>query len=37
MGVRMDERATETIIFDQGVRKYARVNAIMSSDQVLRY
>ena len=25
MDERTDERATETIIFDQGVRKYARV------------
>ena len=26
MGVQTDERATETIIFDQGVRKYVRFN-----------
>ena len=34
MGVQMDERSTETIIFDQDVRKYFRVTAIMTSDQV---
>ena len=34
MGVQMDERATETIIFDRGVRKYVRVSAIMNFDQV---
>ena len=34
MGVRTDERATETIIFDRGVRKYVRVTAIMTFDQV---
>ena len=37
MGVRTDERSTETIIFDRGVRKYVRVNAIMTFEQVLRY
>ena len=34
MGVRMDDRATKTIIFDQGVRKYVRVTAIMIFHQV---
>ena len=34
MGVQMDKRATETRIFDQGIRKYARVTAIMTFDQV---
>ena len=34
MGVRKDERSTETIIFDQGVCKYVRVTVIMTFDQV---
>ena len=35
MGVWTDERSTETIIFDWGVRKYFRVNAIINFDQFL--
>ena len=34
MFVRTDERATKTIIFYQDVRKYVRVTAIMTFDQV---
>ena len=34
MGVRTDDRATETIIFDLGVRQYIKVTAIMIFDQV---
>ena len=34
MVVQMDDRATENIIFDQGVRKYVRVTLIMTFDQV---
>ena len=37
MGIGIDERSTETIIFDRGVRKYVRVNAIITYHQVLRY
>ena len=36
IGVQMDARATETIIFDQGVRKYVIVTAIMIFDRFLR-
>ena len=34
MGVWTDDRSTETIIFDQGVRKYVRVTATVIFDQV---
>ena len=34
MDAQTDDRATEYIIFDRGVRKYIRVTAIMISDQV---
>ena len=34
MGVITDDRATKTIIFDPGVRKYSRVTEIMIFDQV---
>ena len=34
MGVWTYGRANETIIFDQGVRKYVRVTLIMTFDQV---
>ena len=34
MGVRTDDRSTETIIFDQGVRKYVSVTKITIFDQV---
>ena len=34
MGVRKDDRATETIIFYQDVHKYVRVTEIMIFDQV---
>ena len=34
MCVQTDERETETVYFDQGMRKYIIVNAIMTFDQV---
>ena len=34
MGIRKYERSTKTIIFDQGVRKYVMVTAIMTFEQV---
>ena len=37
IGVRMDDRSTETLIFDQGVLKYVRITAIIIFDQFLRY
>ena len=37
IGVRTDDRSTETLIFDQGVLKYVRITAIIIFDQFLRY
>ena len=37
MIIQKDDISTETLIFDQGVRKYAIVTASMIFDQFLRY